>query len=123
MTTINSNKDKTELLQPAWLSVAALFAACGTLCKEVLKTVFWFPWALYELMRGYLGPDVRNILLLSSVGVCFLGVIWHYVSSMLMLDPQTVQYQNMFFYSGSVAIYLVIGFVTRNSAKRYDLLK
>lgn len=124
MKAFNSEEDKAELLQPAWLwSIVSMFAALGLLCMEILKTVIWLPWALYELMRGHLGPHVRNGLLVGMVGMCFLGGQLYFISNMLLYDPNTAPHWNVFFYTGVAIVYIVVGVTVRSGTKPYDLLK
>lgn len=121
---VNSEEHEVEFMQPAWLwSIISIFGILGIFGKEVLKTALWLPWALYELLRGNLGPHVRNGLLLGLFGVGLLTAYWYFISGMLQIDPAKAQYWGVVFWSGAAAIYLAVGIATRNLTKHYGILK
>jgi hypothetical protein len=42
--------------------------------KEILKTIVWFPWAILELLSGYLPPSAKRLMWQGVAAMTFVFV-------------------------------------------------
>ncbi len=88
---------------------------------EIGKTVVWWPWAIIELLRGHLGPDMKGLLLVSVFGqVILVGFLALLTFGSVSMEPAYPWFR--FFVIVTTFVYMTHGALVRIFARRFGLL-